>query len=188
MASFREWTTTIAAWATIVSIIVGGAWGLAQFNENARSARVKETIDYSEHFYMPPLSKSLSRIVKHWEPLSEDLKKQQEAGDQALAQYVISEFAAGDIEEDAWLLINFFERLKICTCSRLCEDTLVVKFFKKPAYDFWGLAFPLISERRSSEPEFGEGLERLARYHADDPDFSTRYCADNPHRRWFSLF
>jgi hypothetical protein len=178
MRDIKGWTTTIATWTTIFGAVAGGAFALYQFIENSSSARVKETLELIDRFYSPPQSTSMSRIVNFWLPRHNDLVAKAQAGEDQLSAYVIENFESGGLTDDASVIVNFFDRLRACTCTHLCDDEMVHYFFTTSAYNMFGLAYPFIVEQRKTDPNYGEGLERLARTRNDNSGFRGVYCSN----------
>lgn len=183
MEKLKLWSDVIATWVTIIGAFAGGLIALMQYFDKSTSERVKETLEYVDRYDKEPLQSSRSRLEDFWSPRAEKVFEKQKAGERELYDFMNSTIRKNGLEHDINLLIDFFERLRTCTCANLCDEATVRRFFAKEAYDLHGSVFPYVSEQRLrlKDKSIGVALESLAksRNQKDSFDFKATYCAVN---------
>lgn len=185
-ADESSWWRAFLPFATFLVGVLTGIFGVWQYIANSASAQTKESLSYVEHFYNPPFSDSMNRIFGTF--LKDDSVAKAGSDPIRVSTAIENLVKANGLYPDIIIEMNFFEDLYACTCSGLCDATVVHNFFGKPSINLWQTLAPYVELRRKGDVEFadapfGQGLERMFKAVSatknQGADFGAAYCANS---------
>ncbi|EHP94683.1 hypothetical protein [Methylorubrum extorquens] len=161
MSPFVEALEAISKILLIAGTLIGGGWAVHEYLDKKQDARVAESIGYVRRFSAEPLLGAQSRIGQAWYAARSQLHAltatptaSQEEFTRRKRQLVMSVVETSSIApnasknrgivSDVDLIVSFFDELRICVKSQLCDDQTARNFFTPYAERFFCLHAPFI--------------------------------------------
>jgi hypothetical protein len=164
----------------IIATIVGGGWAIYEYLEKKQDARIAESIGYVRRFSTEPLIGARTRVGQAWFASRAQLqtlattpvaspdefkrrKRQLVMGVVESAQFVTtSSTTQRGIVAEVDLIIGFFDELRVCVMSRLCDRKTTYDFFKPYAERFYCLHEPFLDWKdRAYSNGYGSALRAM---------------------------
>jgi hypothetical protein len=163
-----DWIDLVAK----VAAVIAGIFAVYQYLEAQKSERIKATLEYVKRFNLPDdnVSKSVRRLSRALNTNSSNIlryqnatltREQSEAIRKRLAAQIVDQAST---ENDVILEIeDFFDTLRICVQSHICDEKTAVEFFHAYASSFLENFGSVVQERSNMSPGFGRGTAWISK-------------------------
>ena len=119
----------LIAWIGVLSLIIGGTWTAHQYLDKKEQQRVQQTLKYVHQFNTGELHKAQRQNTLFWKKNTKYLKS---VPDEKLKASVLSLILGGktdNVEQDIWLIIDFYESISTCVEENICKKDSALAFF-----------------------------------------------------------
>lgn len=178
MTNFKVWADLLSKWVTIIGAISAGLFAVAQYLEKAQTERVKASLEYVQQYDSGVLKVAEVRLEDY-----SNLWRKEILGpmsDQEKYDFLVSNIREHGLQANLKVLLEFYEKIQVCTCTKICDGTVLRRFLGRKAYNLRGFAMPYIKEMRTdlSDPSIGRGLDFLGKNFKEENNFKEKYCAE----------
>lgn len=178
MKNFKDWADLLSKWVTIIGAIAAGLFAVAQYLEKAQAERVKASLEYIQQYDGGVLKAAEIRLEDYSNLWRKELLGPM--SDQEKYDFLVSSIRLNGLQGDLKVLLEFYEKIQVCTCTKICDGTVFRRFLGRKAYNLRGFAMPYIKEKREElkDPSIGRGLDLLGKNFKEDHYFKDKYCAE----------
>jgi hypothetical protein len=163
IATAYERLLQIGKVAGALTFLFGIPYGLWQYVQKERAARVEQSLRLFDKFNAAPFvtyREEIARVVtQNADAIAEAAK---DAGE--LEKTIIGLVRKNEkIEPHLWLIMDFFDGVTVCVVNNLCDAATVEQLLAERARDFYEVFYPYIQMRRGgANSKFAIGLETVA--------------------------
>jgi hypothetical protein len=167
-SSLSDWIDMVAK----VGAILAGMFAVYQYLEAQKSERIKATLEYVKRFNLPEdnVSKSVHRLSRALNANSGNIlryqsatltREQSEAIRKRLAVQIVDQASTeNDVIQE---IDDFFDTLRICVESHICDEKTAAEFFHAYASSFMDNFGSAVQDRSKMSPGFGRGTSWISR-------------------------
>jgi hypothetical protein len=147
-----------------VSFLIAAPYALVQYWQARDAARVEQTLNLYRLYNVKPFTDYREKVTKGLVKYRDKLN--QAAGSETSLLAVQSKMVkTEDVEMELLLLLDFFDGVRVCVSSKVCDNDTAVQLFKPRALDLYFNFYQYMMFQRANgaTPDFGSGLQAIAK-------------------------
>jgi hypothetical protein len=166
ISDLKTCTEVFIPWLTLIAAIVGASWTLYQFSQQRYESRVKETLDYIKQYDDRAMREARNRVYILWKKEDDDFSRllsNKSIPENDIADFVVQAILRDGISASILDILDFFERLSICTEANLYDRAIAVLYMRRHLQEFWRQNYYFIeyARREYQNNRIGRGTESL---------------------------
>jgi hypothetical protein len=155
-----------------IGAILAGIFAVYQYLETQKSERIKATLEYVKRFNAPDenVSKSVRKLSHALNANRGNIlryqnatltSEQSDAVRKRLADQIVEQAGSeNDVVQD---IDDFFDNLRICVQSRICDEKTATEFFHGYVSNFLENFGSVVQDRSNMSPGFGRGTSWISK-------------------------